>query len=76
MKSLLVGTGCYLCKVYNYHDSRACGYKRYEILFSLDGLDGIGMVLVKSLWKLCDYFVPLCAFMIILCDILKYNLIG
>jgi hypothetical protein len=23
MKSLLVGTGRYLCKVYNYHDSRA-----------------------------------------------------
>jgi hypothetical protein len=26
--------------------------------------------------KLCDYFVPLCAFVIILCDILKSNLIG
>jgi hypothetical protein len=26
--------------------------------------------------NLCDYFVPLCAFVIILCDILKYNLIG
>jgi hypothetical protein len=43
MKSLLVGTGHYLCKVYNYHDSRACGYKRSGILFRLDGhLDGIG----------------------------------
>jgi hypothetical protein len=34
------------------------------------------MVLVKSLWKLCDYFVPLCAFVIIFYDILIYNLIG
>jgi hypothetical protein len=34
------------------------------------------MVVVKSLWNLCDYFVPLCAFVIILCDILKYKLIG
>jgi hypothetical protein len=76
MKSLLVGIGCYLCKVYNYHDRRACGYKWSGILFWLGGLDGNGMVLVKSLWKLCDYFVPLCAVVIILCDTLKYNLIG
>jgi hypothetical protein len=76
MKSLLVGIGCYLCKVYNYHDSRACSYKRPGILFSLDGLDGDGMVLAKPLWNLCYYFVPLCAFVIILCDILKYNLDG
>jgi hypothetical protein len=66
MKSLLVGTGCYLCKVYNYHDSRACGYKRSRILFGLDGLVGNEMILVKFLWKLCDYFVPLCAFVIYL----------
>jgi hypothetical protein len=46
MKSLLVGTGCYLCKVYNYHDSRAYGYNRSEILFLLDGLDGNEMILV------------------------------
>jgi hypothetical protein len=70
MKSLLMGTGRYLCKVYNYHDSRACGYKWSEIIFWLDGLDGNWMVLVKSLWKLYDYFVPPCAFVI-----LKYNLI-
>jgi hypothetical protein len=38
MKSLLVGTVRYLCEVYNCHDSRACGYKRSEILFSLDGM--------------------------------------
>jgi hypothetical protein len=76
MKSLLVGTGRYLYKVYNYHDSRACSYKRSGILFWLDGLDGSGMVLAKPLWNLCDYFVPLCAFVIILCDIIKYILIG
>jgi hypothetical protein len=34
------------------------------------------MVLAKSLCNLCDYFVPLCAFVIILCDIFRYNLIG
>jgi hypothetical protein len=33
MKSLLVGIGRYLCKVYNYHDSRACSYKQFGILF-------------------------------------------
>jgi hypothetical protein len=75
MKLLLVGTRRYLCEVYNYHDSRVCDYKQSGILFWLDGLDGNEMVLAKSLWKLCDYFVPLCAFVITLCDILKYNLI-
>jgi hypothetical protein len=39
MKSLLMGTWCYLCKVYNYHDNRACGYKRFVILPRLDGWD-------------------------------------
>jgi hypothetical protein len=38
MKSVLVGTGHYICKVYNNHDSQACGYKRYGILSRLDGL--------------------------------------
>jgi hypothetical protein len=71
-----MGTGRYLCKVYNYYDSRACGYKQSGILFRLDCLVGNGMVLAKSLWRLCDYFMPLCAFVIILCDILKHNLIG
>jgi hypothetical protein len=43
MKSLLVGIQCYLRKVYNYHDSRACDHKRSGILSRLDGyLDGIG----------------------------------
>jgi hypothetical protein len=43
MKSLLVGIGRYLCKVYNYHDSRACGYKRSVILSRLARyFDGIG----------------------------------
>jgi hypothetical protein len=38
MKSLLMGIGRYHCKVYNYHDSRACGYMQSRILFQLDGL--------------------------------------
>jgi hypothetical protein len=49
MKSLLVGTGRYLCKVYNYHDSRACDYERSGILFQLVGLVGNGVVLVETL---------------------------
>jgi hypothetical protein len=72
MKSLLVGTGYNLCRVNNYHDSRACGYKRSGILFWLDGLNGDGMGLVKTFWDLWD---TLC-----LCghtyDMLKFNLIG
>jgi hypothetical protein len=36
MKSLLVGPGHYLYKVYNYHDSRVYGYKRSEILPRID----------------------------------------
>jgi hypothetical protein len=42
LKSLLVGTGRYLCKVYNYHDSRACGYKRSEMLPRIEGI-GLGV---------------------------------
>jgi hypothetical protein len=38
MKLLLIGAGHYLCKVYNYHDSRACGYKRFEILPRIEGM--------------------------------------
>jgi hypothetical protein len=34
MKSLLVDAGRYLCKVYNYHDSGVCSYKRFGILSS------------------------------------------
>jgi hypothetical protein len=59
MKSLLVGLGHYLCKVYKYHDSRACGYKQSGILFWLDGLDGIGLVFMEALWLLSAPFVPL-----------------
>jgi hypothetical protein len=36
----------------------------------------MGWYLVKPLWNLCDYFVLLYNFVNILCDILKYNLIG
>jgi hypothetical protein len=52
-----MGIGCDLCKVYNYHDSRACGYKLSWIISGLVGLVGNGRVLVQSLWKLCDPFV-------------------
>jgi hypothetical protein len=38
MKSLVMGTGRYLCKVYNYHDSRACGYKRSGIFPRIEDL--------------------------------------
>jgi hypothetical protein len=49
MKSLLVGTRRYIFKVYNYHDSRACSYKRSKILFQLVNLVGNGVVLVETL---------------------------
>jgi hypothetical protein len=54
MKSLLMGTGRYLCKVYNYHDSQISGCRRSGILFRLDGLvwrewDGFGLVFVETL---------------------------
>jgi hypothetical protein len=71
MKSLRVGTGRYLCKVYNYHDSRACGYKWFGILPRIEGMvwewDGwiwinIALryrVILCALSVLCD---PLCTF--------------
>jgi hypothetical protein len=43
MKSLRVGQGANLCRVYNYHDSRAYSYKWSGIL---PKIDGFGMVLV------------------------------
>jgi hypothetical protein len=55
MKSLLVGIGCYLYNVYNYHDSRACGYKRSWILSILDGY-WMGLVLVR-VWDFVLSFV-------------------
>jgi hypothetical protein len=93
MKSLRVGSRRYLYKVYNYHDSRACDYKRSGILPRIEGMvwewDG-WIWFGTTLWycvilcALCDPFVhlcgsnfmPLCAFMIILCDILKFNLMA
>jgi hypothetical protein len=62
MKSLLVDTGCYVCKVYNYHYSQACSYKQSGILFWLVGLASYGMVLVYSLSKPCDPLCHLCLF--------------
>jgi hypothetical protein len=38
MKSLRVVQGANLCNAYNYHDSRGYGYKRFVILFWLDGV--------------------------------------
>jgi hypothetical protein len=58
MKSLLMGIGRYLCKVYNYHDSQGCGYKRSEILSRLDGTIWMGY---GSWCSLCGNFVILCA---------------
>jgi hypothetical protein len=50
MKSVLVGTGRYLYKLYNYHDSRACDYKWYGILPRIEhmvlGMVCLDMVLV------------------------------
>jgi hypothetical protein len=47
-----VATGRYLCKMYNYHDSQACGYKRSRILSRLVGLvcGMVGMILVQIRW--------------------------
>jgi hypothetical protein len=56
MKSLLVAIGCYLCKVYNYHDIRACDYKRSRILSRLDGMNWLGY---GSWCSLCGNFVIL-----------------
>jgi hypothetical protein len=53
MKSLLMCTGRYLCKVYNYHDSQACSYKQSGILPRIEGMiwewDGFGLVFVEAL---------------------------
>jgi hypothetical protein len=54
MKLLLMGTGRYLYKVYNYHDNRACGYKRSGILPRIVGMVWNGVVFVE----ICDPFVP------------------
>jgi hypothetical protein len=32
--------------MYNYHDNRACGYKRFEILFWLDGMNENEMIFI------------------------------
>jgi hypothetical protein len=40
-----MGQGTNLCKVYNYHDSQACGYKQSGILPRIDWY-GYGVVLV------------------------------
>jgi hypothetical protein len=68
MKSLCVVQGTNLCRVYNYHDSRACGYKRSVILPRIEGMVwewdgwiwfGITLWYCVILCALCD---PLCTF--------------
>jgi hypothetical protein len=64
MKSLVVGTWHYLCKVYNFHDSQAYGYKQSGIeglVWELDGWIWFGIALRYRviLCVLCD---PLCTF--------------
>jgi hypothetical protein len=49
MKSLLMGIGHYLYKVYNYHDNRACGDKRSEILPRIVLMIGNDVVFVEIL---------------------------
>jgi hypothetical protein len=44
-----VGTGHYHYKVYNYHNSRACGYKQFGILPRIVGMVGNGVVFVETL---------------------------
>jgi hypothetical protein len=49
-----MGTGHYLCKVYNYHDSRAHSHERFGILSRLAGFGcemvwfGFGLAYVES----------------------------
>jgi hypothetical protein len=45
MESLLVGTGWKPLHSVNYHDSRAHGYERSEILTGLVGFGWFGLVL-------------------------------
>jgi hypothetical protein len=62
-----MGTGRSICKVYNYHDSRACVYMQSWILSKLDGMAWLGY---GSWCSLSGNFVILCApLWIILCDI-------
>jgi hypothetical protein len=56
MKSLCVGIGTNLCKVYKYHDSRNCSYMRSRILPRIEGMgmewlwlwNNFGMVMVVA----------------------------
>jgi hypothetical protein len=70
MKSLHMGIGRYLCKVYNYHDSRPCGYKRSEILPRIEGI-GLG-VKWSGFWLSCVIYGIL--LWIMLCGILLIQL--
>jgi hypothetical protein len=82
MKSLLVGTGRCLCKLYNYYDSRACGYRWSLILFHLDGLGmkWLGYGFCLAVWSCVIYRIPLwitmCGIFLIQLNwvVLEYNL--
>jgi hypothetical protein len=58
MKSLFIGTWRYLYKVYNYHGSRACGYKRSVICPRIEGM----VWEWNSFVVLCDPLCPLYPF--------------
>jgi hypothetical protein len=62
-----MGTCCYLCKVYNNHDSRAYSYKRSRILSRLVGLGVEWFGLGLAVWSYVIYRIPL---WITLCGIL------
>jgi hypothetical protein len=66
-----MGTWHYICKVYNYHDSRACSYKRSGILSRLAdlGVEWYGFGL--AVWSCMIYRIPL---QITLCGILLIQL--
>jgi hypothetical protein len=82
MKSLLIGIGHYLYKVYNYYDSRACGYKRSGVLFQLDGLgmEWFSFGFALAVWSCVIYrillWIPLCGIFLFQLNwvVLAYNL--
>jgi hypothetical protein len=65
MKSLLVRTGRYLYKVYNYHDRWACRYKQSGILYRLDWC-WMGLVLVRE-WDFVLTFVFYLTIILVFC---------
>jgi hypothetical protein len=54
-----MGTGRYLCNVYNHHDSRGFNYKWSGITSRLDGLSVEWFGFALTYVKLCDLQNPL-----------------